>query len=344
MPTDEQRRLPFPETPREKHSLDVLDLFTGLGGLATGFREAGFSIIGVDNDDVAAKVYEVDHLGTFEKADLSTTMVLRNVSAVIGGPPCRPWSNVNLQRRREKHGDYMLLDRYFEHIKEIRPELFVMENVLALKSDEVYKRRVAELRGSGYSVDARILRYSDFGAATSRRRLFTVGVRNSQSGAHDFFELLNAERTAPGTVRSAIYWAREVESGAFPDHDWSTLETIGKYEERYRTGQYGWKRLEYDKPAPSFGSIAKTYILHPEAGEKGFPLRVLSVREAMSIIGFSREFSFPVPTARAKRYQMVANAVSPLVSRACARAVRQLLDAGGDASSRKVAESSEGVA
>jgi site-specific DNA-cytosine methylase len=76
--------------------------------------------------------------------------------------------------------------------------------------------------------------------------------------------------------------------------------------------------LDYDSPAPSFGSVAKTYILHPDAGVEGYPERVLSVREVLAIMGFSDSVRFPEGTARAKRYQMVANSVSPQVSRAVA--------------------------
>ena len=71
--------------------------------------------------------------------------------------------------------------------------------------------------------------------------------------------------------------------------------------------------------------MAKTYILHPEAGVDGFADRVLSVREVLAIMGFGLEVRFPAKTPRARRYQMAANAVSPQVSRAAAAAIYQLL-------------------
>lgn len=327
-----QHEIAFPH-PRKIDSLEVLDLFTGLGGLAAGFRDEGFRVVGVDSEEVAEAIYQLDSLGEFRKADLSTELIITEAPVVVGGPPCRPWSIVNQHRRRLEHEEHALLDRFFDHVAEIKPEVFLMENVLALKSDDLYQRRLNDLSASGYGVLSRILRYSDFGAATSRRRLFTVGVKDSAVGTSTFFQCLS-ERSAPAaTVRSAIFWARDLERDAVPDHDWSVLETISNYDERYRTGRYGWMQLDYDRPAPSFGSIAKTYILHPEAGKNGFPVRVLSVREAMSIMGFPREFRFPERTARAKRYLMVANAVSPVVSRACAATIRDLLNAGSSGSS-----------
>jgi DNA (cytosine-5)-methyltransferase 1 len=106
------------------------------------------------------------------------------------------------------------------------------------------------------------------------------------------------------------------------------LNTIEKYRERYRTGQYGWRRLDYDSPAPSFGNVTKTYVLHPEAGESGFDERILSVRELLCIMGFPKEFHFPEGIPLPRRYQMVADVVSPVFSEACAHVTREMLATG----------------
>lgn len=140
-----------------------------------------------------------------------------------------------------------------------------------------------------------------------------------------FFERLEEEKRPPRTVRQEIEWLRETAYGGFDDHHWSRLTTIPRYAEKYRTGEFGWRQLTWDAPAPSFGSIAKTYILHPSAGEGGFPERVLSVRELLCIMGFSRSFRFPPRAPLSKRYHMVANVVSPVVAAACARAVKETL-------------------
>lgn len=322
-----QPELPFPQLPFGKYRGDLIavDLFAGIGGLSAGFREHGFSVTGVDHDAVATSVYENAGYGTATTCDLSTDLFFRKAPIVMGGPPCRPWSAVNLQRRRHEHDDHGLLKRFFMNVLEIKPEILLMENVPALGSDRIYTDSVARLRREGYDVARQIVRYHEYGAASRRKRLFTVGIRRSRVGAAIFFARLATRQRLPRTVGEEIRWLRRVPRDAVPDHDWSNLRSIGHYRHLYRSGKYGWAKLAYDLPAPSFGSVAKTYILHPESGGRGFPERVLSVREVLAIMGFDLSLAFPGGTSRTKRYQMAANAVSPHVSRAAASVAYELL-------------------
>jgi site-specific DNA-cytosine methylase len=68
----------------------------------------------------------------------------------------------------------------------------------------------------------------------------------------------------------------------------------------------------------------KTYTLHPSSWN-GAPPRVISIREALLIMGFDREFSFPEKMSMDSRYQMVADSVSPVFSYASARTIKEML-------------------
>lgn len=303
----------------------VVDLFAGIGGFSYGFGRRYFSVIGVDAEELATKTFTRNRIGHAVTKDLRKEMYLRPAKILLGSPPCRPWSLVNVQRRRSAHPDHVLVGRFFAHVQRIRPRLFLMENVVPLRHDGSYVWWTKALQRDGYSLSTQVVRYADFGAATSRHRLLTVGVRDCDGGAGLFLSLLEKRRKPHTTVRDAIEWLRDVSWGKVRDHLWGRHNTIQKYRKYYETGKYGWYRLDYDAPARSFGNVLKTYTLHPEAGVNGFSPRVVSVREVLSIMGFPKSFSFPPGARLTTRYQAVADTVSPAFSRACATAARELL-------------------
>lgn len=306
-------------------TLSVVDLFSGVGGLSIGFVRSGFLVTGVDKEPAAEGVFRLQGV-PFQRLDLSSEQYAGPADVVVGGPPCRPWSSVNVVRRRSDHEDHALLERFFEHVAVLSPQAFLMENVPPVAGDPLYAELLRGLEYSGYTIANEILRYSDYGAASARRRLFTVGFKDSvRYSAAEFFQRLTERRREASTVREAIDWLRDRPRGDPSDHEWSRLKSIQNYAERYKTGQFGWRQLGWDQPAPSFGSVSKTYILHPSSGEGDNPVRVLSVQEVLSIMGFDRTFHFPPGTALSLRYRMAANTVSPLVSEACAETLASML-------------------
>jgi DNA (cytosine-5)-methyltransferase 1 len=302
--------------------LKVLDLFCGAGGLTSGFRKAGYSVTGIDISEYAGETYRINKFGDFRQVDLSLDTVDGDYDVVIGGPPCRPWSPINTRRRGQIHSDYNLVDVFFTHIERIRPLAFILENVPPLASDMKFVSWLAAMKALGYSLQRETVQYSEYGAATRRHRLIVFGWANGK--ADMFFKRLHRLREKPSTVRDVMWQLRDQEMGTVPDHVWPQLNTIEKYLRYYETGKYGWYVLDWDSPAPSFGNIMKTYILHPDA-RNGGPKRVISVREALLIMGFGMDFRFPQEAGTGIRYQMIADSVSPVFSLKIAKTLAEVL-------------------
>lgn len=312
----------------------VIDLFSGMGGLAFGFANQRFKVSGYDIHRRMPEIFEINNIGTGCVEDLLLKGKVSHKASgplvVTGGPPCKPWSNVNrrMSRRGKLHNDYELLDSYFTYVRDLKPEVFLMENVLPVANDPVFcmwSKRLSRKYWIAYSP----IRYAEYGAATARQRFFAVGFRrgNRRNLAQEFFDRLESFKREPRTVGQALKPLLTRELGEVSDHHWPNFRTINNYHDKYNENRFGWYRLDPDKPAPSFGNVMKTYILHPYAGNgHGIPLRVISVREAMNIMGFPAGFRFPDKMGMKYRYQMVADAVSPVFSTIAARVIRDMLD------------------
>lgn len=285
----------------------VADFFSGMGGLSLGFLGDGFRLHGFDHDPAAVAAYRLN-VAHAVAWDARSGYPELSPDIVLGGPPCRPWSVVNLTNRGAEHRDFHLVHDLVEAIGRYQPRAFAIENVPAVRSH--LETEVAALRELGYSVEGRVVRYADWGAPSRRRRFFVLGVE--KGSAATLWKVLENMKTQERTVEDAIGQFRSLARDAFADHEWGQFQTIDRYKEKYETGQYGWCRLKWDEPAPSFGNVSKTYILHPDEA------RVLSVREAIAVLGFPDSYVFPAGVARTSKYRMAADAVSPPFSKALA--------------------------
>jgi len=317
-----------------QNGIRVLDLFCGMGGLALGFTRNDFHVTGYDINPWVPQIFKQNLIGEAITADLSEPDGIlesdrKGVVIITGGPPCRPWSSLNLRRRGPKHPDYRLLKVFFQLVRDALPEAFLMENVSMLVYDEGLDGMLRPL-SFYYHIQRKVLRYADFGTSTARHRLILTGFRK-RTGVRDraemFFRQLETRRCPPLNAGEVLAPYMHLDKGRFPDHVWPEFRTIERYEDKYRTGRYGWYKVNPERPVPSFGNIMKTYILHPYAGNgAGVPLRVLSVREAMALMGFDDSIQFPEGMSMQLRYQMVADTVSPVFSRICGELMQELLE------------------
>ncbi len=180
-----------------KDQLTCIDLFCGCGGLSLGMERAGFrTLAAIDSDPNAVAVYRqnfphVPHvlerdLTKFGPKELARLTNVSGVDVIIGGPPCQGFSTVR-KRDGANHGHRLVPDarrglyrQFLEYVAFFRPKLFVMENVLGIKSTEggtYFTRIQSEARALGYRVHGQVLTASDYGVPQKRQRQFIFGTR-----------------------------------------------------------------------------------------------------------------------------------------------------------------------
>jgi len=165
----------------------IVDLFCGAGGFSAGAHAAGFDVpVAYDRDPILT--------ASFERNFPATTLHLRNIAwlsseramrdaggaidGVIGGPPCQGFSEMGLKAADDPRRG--LLRHYFRLVAGIRPRFFVMENVrgLGFSNARPILDRALELVADDYDLLGPVIwDAASFGAATTRPRLFVVGIR-----------------------------------------------------------------------------------------------------------------------------------------------------------------------
>lgn len=118
----------------------VLDLFCGAGGFSAGLEQVkGFSTeVGLDFDKYAIETFSKnfpnaisicgDILDENIKKEVIENSKERKVNMIVGGPPCQGFSlkgkNLGLEDSRN-----FLFKEYLNIVKELDPEVFIIENV-----------------------------------------------------------------------------------------------------------------------------------------------------------------------------------------------------------------------
>lgn len=185
-------------------SLRLLDLFSGCGGLTTGFTRAGFqSVGGVEFDPFAAASYarnfhegpnerhfakarDVRELDLCELLGVSRADIPNAVDVVIGGPPCPSFTRVGRAKLREvmAHPEAFKLDErttlYLHAMKVIertKPIAVMLENVpdvLNQGGRSVGDEMADYLRSIGYEVSYTLLNAANYGVPQTRDRFFLM--------------------------------------------------------------------------------------------------------------------------------------------------------------------------
>lgn len=188
--------LPFVTERRAKPDnspIPVLDLFCGTGGFSDGFGQTGkFQVVaGLDIMPDRVSTFSSNHptadaychdIATF-KFDESFPDIRPKV--IIGGPPCQGFSSIRPFRSENRDDPRNNLFEHFAHaVDELKPEWFVLENVVGLGTHE-NGRTASRLRAMfeeiGYTLSQSILNAARFGLPQRRERYIVVGNRDGRT-------------------------------------------------------------------------------------------------------------------------------------------------------------------
>ena len=311
----------------------VLDLFAGAGGFSEGFRQTGFKIVGgIENmkavAETFAKNFGVDLVvEDIKKVDSRMLKeIYGEVDVVIGGPPCEAFTPANFKRmpdpldRLYKDPRGLLTLHFIRIVGDLKPKVFVMENVPQIAVKPLKEALKFEFNRVGFDVKFNILRAEDYGTPSRRTRIFISNIR-----------IKPKKNVRPKTVWDAIGDLPDPRGyHNVPNHDYVPLSRrkLRKIS-RLRWGEALVTFIGADgKPKRNYLRLWPYRLAPPVMGKSRFihPFenRLLTVREHARLMGFPDNFVFY--GGRDVQFDQVGEAVPVPLARAIAERVKRYLD------------------
>lgn len=307
----------------------VLDLFAGCGGLALGFEAVGFRTEGYEMNPSACATYRGNLRGECHEVLLTPdSSYPTGVVAVIGGPPCQPFSVGGLQNGHLDDRDGF--PAFLAAVRQCEPRLALFENVRGMmyRNREYLHRIETEFERLGYAVEKHLLNAVEFGVPQRRERLFVVAHKGAP-----FVPRVCDQRFTAGEALGAL-------AHAVPANARFLTASMDDYVRRYEQKSMCIRPRDLHLDAPS-----RTVTCRNLSGATGDMLRLclpdgrrrrLTVREGARLQSFPDGFSFE--GSEMSQFNQVANAVPPLLAKAVADAVWTTLFSGVELSPKEIAE------
>lgn len=314
---------------------NLADLFSGAGGLALGFSQAGYwPALGIEVDPAASTTFRhnfpeaVHWEGHIQDASIQTIRSLlgdRKLHVLVAGFPC-PGFSVAGHRNTEDRRNYLYKEVCrFAH--EFQPWFVVLENVpgfVTLGRGEYMTALRNDLVEAGYTVSVQVLESASYGVPQLRPRTIIVGNRFSLPNPYPRPILTKESEYVP--IEAAIGSLKTIPPCPQINHEWTKhseemiirLSRVPPGGSLYSSYVDAWKRQYPGLPAMTIKENHGGTHIHPELD------RVLSAREIARVQSFPDSFIF-WGTMKRVMFQ-VGNAVPPLLAKHVALALRPTLD------------------
>lgn len=343
---------------------NIIDLFCGCGGFSRGFEDAKFEVVlALDSWNDAIETFNINHhnpvgvtknIYDFTNEEITKFSKEKNITGIIGGPPCQGFSMVGKRETNDARNTLYL--QYVRFVEQIKPEFFILENVKGLLTLEkgYFKKEIIErFSDLGYNVTYKVLRACDYGVPQKRERVFFVGLRKDifgdkffkypEPGNHivgteealcDLPSLDNNESATEYKTNAQNEFqklmrkkSKSIKNNEITEHTEQTKKIISMIpdggnikslpEEYYKVRNYSsaFKRMNSKEPSTTIDCGHRNYFHYKEN-------RIPTVRESARIQSFPDDFEFL--GTKTSQYTQVGNAVPPLLAQAIAEAINKM--------------------
>lgn len=325
------------ETEKEMPVCDysLIELFAGAGGLALGLERCGFKSVLLNEIDKSAcdtlKINRPDwNVVQGSITELSFKKYRDQVDVVTGGFPCQAFSYAGKKLGLDDTRGTLFYE-YARCLKEVRPKVFLAENVRGLLSHDngrTLKTIISIFEEVGYKVfEPRVMKAIHHKVPQKRERLIIVGVRKNLAENVEFEwpQPTGKIYTVKDALKKGELFSSDVPESVgqrYPDHKKAVLDLVppGGYwrdlpieiQKSYMMKSYflgGGKtgmarRMSWDEPSLTLTTAPaqkQTERCHPDE------TRPFTVREYARIQTFPDEWKFA--GSQSAMYKQIGNAV-----------------------------------
>lgn len=259
----------------------ILDLFSGAGGFSCGLDSIDnfTTVLALDNNSHAlntfahnfpnAKTIVGDILDETIKENIVTLAKDLKVNMIIGGPPCQGFSNKGKKLGLKDPRNFLFLE-YLEIVKNIQPDLFIIENVKSMitAANGYFMTEIQNsIESLGYFMTCSVLNSKDFGVPQNRQRAFIIAYK------YKTLSLPSSHIEEFVTVRDAISDLSYLESGEGTNHSEYIYPSQSNYQKKLRRNN----KILYNHIASNHSELAlkKLSLIPPECGKEYLPAEMI---------------------------------------------------------------------
>ena len=324
-------------------ALNVCSLFSGIGGIDLGFKQAGYDIIFANEKDHAACNTYRHNLDSniLIESDIKTIDAnsIPNFDVLIAGFPCQPFSIAGKQKGfNDDRGNL-----FFEITRVVdakRPKVIMLENVPNLIEHDNGRTFLVifnSLAQFGYTVYYKVMSATEYGnLPQTRSRIYIVAVRDDLQHFYCHPNEIDLQTSISNIIdrtekKNEIYYYASGEV-------YNTLIlTVNDKTSIYRLFDYG-ERNNKSKVKPKLiVQVVKNHMCPTLTANMGtypdrvpvviddFGIRKLTLRECLDFQGFPKDFYFPNTITIDDAYKQIGNSVCVPVIKRIAEQIKLLL-------------------
>ena len=293
--------------------INLLDLFSGIGGFHLGLEKAGFKFDKVFNSDIDKYANAVYKYNFKESVNVGSVTDVRGsdlpkINAITFGSPCQDFS-IGGRRAGLEGGRSSLISEAIRLINECRPDFFIWENVKGTFSsnngEDFWAIIQAFTNIGGYRLEWQLLNTRWF-LPQNRERIYLVGYLG-EKGRKKIFPItendykINELQRQQGSTNTLKVGGTNGQGSYIIERQFISQKKIGDY--RYDEG-FRWRK---DNNSPTLTLKDRIFLKEEEK------IRNLTPIECERLQGFPDDWTkigIDSLISNTQRYKMCGNAVT----------------------------------